>query len=268
MAPTEPDPTHADRAATQVARWLRDAGLVTVLTGAGISTDSGIPDFRGPQGVWTRDPSAQALSTLDAYLADPEVRRRAWQSRLTHPVWRARPSAGHRALAEFERTGRLRALVTQNIDGLHQAAGSSPDRVIEIHGTVHWVKCLSCDLRTPMPEVLRRVEAGDPDPACLRCGGIQKSATISFGEALEPDVLAAAAAASGDCDLFLAIGTSLSVYPAAGLCDYALNRGARLVIMNAEPTPYDGAADAVIREPIGTALPRLVAAAESPDHSA
>jgi NAD-dependent deacetylase len=248
----------------EVGRWLGEAGAVTVLTGAGISTDSGIPDFRGPQGVWTRNPSAQAMFTLDRYLADPAVRRQAWQSRLDHPVWQARPNAGHRALVELERSGRLHAIVTQNIDGLHQAAGSSDDRVIEIHGTVHWVKCMSCPSRTPMPEVLARVEAGEPDPACPGCGGIQKSATISFGEALEPDVLAAATAASRDCDLFLAVGTSLSVFPAAGLCDHALAAGARLVVVNAEPTPYDHRAHAVLRDPIGELLPQIVRSQRPP----
>lgn len=249
------------------AQWLRTAERVTVLTGAGISTDSGIPDFQGPQGVWTNDPAAQALSTLEAYLADPAVRRRVWQARRAHPVWQARPNAGHRALVELERSGRLHALVTQNIDGLHQDAGSSPDTVIEIHGTVHWVKCLSCPSRTPMPDVLDRVSAGEADPACPECGGIQKSATISFGESLDPAVLRAARTASTTCDLFLAVGTSLSVYPAAWLCDYAQDAGARLVVVNAEPTPYDEAADAVIREPIGEVLPRLVAAAATDDRS-
>jgi NAD-dependent deacetylase len=244
-----------------VGRWLGTAEAVTVLTGAGISTESGIPDFRGPQGVWTNNPSAQAMFTIDNYLADPDVRRRAWQARLAHPVWQAEPNAGHRALVDLERSGRLRAIVTQNIDGLHQAAGSSADRVIEIHGTVHWVKCLSCPSRTPMPEVLVRVEAGEPDPPCAECGGIQKSATISFGESLEQAVLRAAQQASRDCDLFLAVGTSLSVFPAAWLCDYALEANARLVIVNAEPTPYDPAAHAVLRDPIGELLPRLIAAA-------
>jgi NAD-dependent deacetylase len=242
------------------AGWLSRAGQVTVLTGAGISTESGIPDFRGPQGVWTKDPAAQALFTIDNYLADPDVRRRAWRARLAHPVWRAKPNPGHRALVDLERYGRLRALVTQNIDGLHQAAGSSPERVIEIHGTVHWVRCLACPHRAPMPEVLARVGAGEPDPPCPRCGGIQKSATVSFGESLDAEVLAAAIRASLDCELFLAVGTSLSVHPAAGLCDYALATGARLVIINGEPTPYDRAADAVIRTPIGQVLPRLVEA--------
>ncbi|HEY8450989.1 MAG TPA: Sir2 family NAD-dependent protein deacetylase [Natronosporangium sp.] len=241
----------------EVAGWLVEAQRVTVLTGAGISTDSGIPDFRGPQGVWTRDPSAQALVTIDAYLADPEVRRRAWQARLTHPVWQAEPNAGHRALVDLERSGRLRALITQNIDGLHQRAGSGEDTVIEIHGTMREAVCLSCGLRTPMPEILKRVDAGEEDPPCAECGGIQKSATISFGQALDPDVLEAAVAAARSCDLFLAVGTSLTVQPAAGLCLEAVEHGARLVIINAEETPYDGLADAVLRRPIGETLPRL-----------
>jgi NAD-dependent deacetylase len=248
----------------EVGRWLSDAAAVTVLTGAGISTESGIPDFRGPQGLWTKNPAAQALFTIDSYLADPDVRRRAWQTRLDHPVWRAEPNAGHRALVDLERAGRLRAIVTQNIDGLHQAAGSAADRVIEIHGTVHWVRCMSCPGRTPMPEVLARVEAGEADPPCADCGGIQKSATISFGESLDPAVLRAAQRATRESDLFLAIGTSLSVFPAAWLCDDALHAGARLVIINAEPTQYDAAAHAVLREPIGALLPRLIAAAGHP----
>ncbi|MEV4258403.1 Sir2 family NAD-dependent protein deacetylase [Spirillospora sp. NPDC049652] len=235
------------------------ARRITVLTGAGISTDSGIPDFRGPGGVWTKDPSAAAMSTIGAYISDPEVRRRAWRSRLDHPAWDARPNAGHAALVALERAGRLRALVTQNIDGLHQRAGSDPALVLEIHGTMREAECLSCGLRTPMPEVLARVEAGEDDPPCAECGGLQKSATISFGQALREDVLDASVAAARACDLLLAVGTSLTVHPAAGLCGEAVEAGARLVIMNAEPTPYDPMADAVVRAPIGEALPRLVA---------
>jgi NAD-dependent deacetylase len=241
--------------------WLTSAHRVTVLTGAGISTDSGIPDFRGPQGVWTRDPEAEKLSTLSWYVADPGVRRRAWQERLHHPAWTARPNAGHRALVDLERQGRLRALLTQNIDGLHQAAGSAPERVLELHGTVHEVACLSCGERTPMRAVLDRVEAGDPDPACPTCGGILKSATISFGQALDAAVIDAAAEAAVDCDVLLAVGTSLTVHPAAGLVDLAAAHGARVVVVNAETTPYDDVADLVVREPIGTALPRLLGAA-------
>lgn len=240
---------------------LRAAGKVTVLSGAGISTDSGIPDFRGPQGVWTKDPSAEALSTLQNYVADPDVRKRAWRSRQEHPAWAARPNAAHQALVDLERSGKLRAIVTQNIDELHQRAGSRPDLVIEVHGTMHRVSCLSCGESAPMERALERVAAGEEDPACRSCGGILKSATISFGQALDPDVFDAAVAAAADCDVFIAVGTSLGVYPVAGLCDIAVDRGARLIIINAEPTPYDSRADVVVRDPIGEALPAIVAAA-------
>jgi NAD-dependent deacetylase len=239
--------------------WLTGARRITVLTGAGVSTDSGIPDFRGPQGVWTRDPEAEKLSTLQYYVADPEIRRRAWQERRNHPAWTAEPNAAHAALVDLERQGRLRALLTQNIDGLHQRAGSSPDAVLELHGTVHEVACLTCGERTPMREVLDRVDAGAADPSCLSCGGILKSATISFGQALDADVIEAAAEAACDCDVFLAVGTSLTVHPAAGLTDLAAAHGARVVVVNAQPTPYDGVADLVVREPVGTALPALLA---------
>ena len=241
---------------SHVAAWLRDAERVTVLTGAGISTDSGIPDYRGPNGVWTRNPEAARTATLQDYLADPEVRRRSWANRKDHPVWTAEPNAGHRALADLEKSGKLVALVTQNIDGLHQRAGSS--NVIEVHGTVHWAECLTCMVRTPMAEELARVSDDEPDPPCRQCGGILKSATISFGQRLDNDVLDAAARAAMECDLFLAVGSSLSVRPAAGLCDVAVESGARLVVINAEETPYDGIADAVLREPIGEILPALV----------
>jgi NAD-dependent deacetylase len=243
-----------------VPGWLTEARRICVLTGAGISTDSGIPDFRGPQGLWTRDPEAEKLSTLQYYVADPDVRRRAWQARSNHP-WHAQPNAAHAALVDLERQGRLLAIVTQNIDGLHQAAGSSPERVLEVHGTVHEVMCLSCHDRTTMRSALDRVDAGEPDPACLRCGGILKSATISFGQEMDERVLGAAAEAAADCDVLLAVGTSLRVWPVAGLVEIAAAHGARVGIVNAEPTPYDELADLVVREPIGTALPPLLAAA-------
>jgi NAD-dependent deacetylase len=231
---------------------------VSVLTGAGISTDSGIPDYRGPQGVWTKNPQAAASATIDHYLADPDIRRAAWRTRLEHPAWDARPNAAHRALVDLERAGLLRALITQNIDELHQRAGSAAEKVIELHGTMHRAECVACDLITPMPEVLDRVRAGEEDPPCPRCGGIQKSNTISFGQQLKPAVLEAARIAAHSCELFLAVGSSLTVHPAAGLCGEALDAGARLVIVNAEPTPYDPFADQVINEPIGQALPTLV----------
>ena len=238
--------------------WLTGARRICVLTGAGISTDSGIPDYRGPNGTWTRDPDAEKLVTLSYYLADPDIRRRAWLMRRDLHDGDVRPNAGHRALADLERQGRLLALITQNVDGLHQAAGSSPQRVLEVHGTVHEVECLSCSDRTTMGSALDRVDAGEPDPACLRCGGILKSATVSFGQELDERVLAAAAEAAADCDVFLAVGTSLQVWPVAGLTEIAAAHGARIVVVNAEPTPFDDLADLVVREPIGAALPGLL----------
>ena len=243
----------------EIAGWLREARSVVVLTGAGISTESGIPDFRGPQGVWTKDPKAEKLSNIHHYMNDPEVRVAAWQARLVHPAWTAEPNAGHLALAELERRGRLDVLVTQNIDGLHQKAGSSPDRVVEIHGTVREVVCMACDERAPMERALDRVRAGEADPPCRSCGGILKSATISFGQNLVPQDLMRAEKAARNCDLFLALGTTLTVYPVAALPGIALESGARLVIANAEPTPYDPHADAVLRGTLGDVLAALVA---------
>ncbi len=241
-----------------VRAWIAAARRIVVLTGAGISTDSGIPDFRGPQGVWTKNPGAEKMATLQHYLADPDVRRRAWQSRLESPAWHARPNAGHHALVALERLGTLDTLITQNVDGLHQLAGSSPGRIVEIHGTLREVVCLSCGARAPMDTALARVRAGEQDPACRSCGGILKSATISFGQALvEADLLRAQHAARR-ADLLLAIGTTLSVWPVAGVVPAAKNAGARVVIVNAAPTDMDEMADAVFREPISEVLPRLI----------
>jgi NAD-dependent deacetylase len=247
-----------DRELERAQTLLQAASAVTVLTGAGISTDSGIPDFRGPNGIWTKNPAAERLSSLQDYLADAEVRRRAWQSRKTHPAWTAEPNAGHRALVDLERSGRLVALLTQNIDELHQRAGSSPQAVVELHGTVWHVQCMSCGARTPMADQLARVSDDDPDPACELCGGILKSATISFGQQLDADVVERAVAAARACEVFLAVGSSLTVHPAAGLCGVAVDAGASLVVVNAQPTPYDDLADAVLRGQIGEMLPALV----------
>jgi len=242
-----------------VRGWIGKARRVVVLTGAGISTDSGIPDFRGPQGVWTRNPKAEKLSDIRYYMSDPEVRRLSWQSRLEHTAWSAQPNAGHRALVELERRGKLHALITQNIDELHQLAGHSPDKVIEVHGTMRKVVCMSCGERAPMEKALARVRAGEADPPCRTCGGILKSATFSFGQQLVPEVIDRAMQAAAQADLFLSVGTSLQVYPIAGAVPIAKRAGARVVIVNAEPTPFDELADAVFNESISAVLPKLLA---------
>jgi NAD-dependent deacetylase len=244
----------------QVRSWIDAAKRVVALTGAGISTDSGIPDFRGPQGVWTKDPKAEKLSDIRYYMSDPEVRRLSWQSRLANPAWHAKPNAGHLALVELERRGKLHALITQNIDELHQQAGNSPQKVIEVHGTVRKVVCMSCGERAPMEKALARVRAGEADPPCRSCGGILKSATISFGQQLVPEVIDRAMQAAGEAEVLLAVGTSLQVYPIAGAVPLAKRAGARVVIVNAEPTPFDDLADAVFNDSISAVLPKLVGA--------
>lgn len=250
--PTEPGPP------STVTDWLREASSVAVLTGAGISTDSGIPDYRGPRGVWTLDPEAERLSSIEAYLGDPGVRRTAWQRRLSHPAWTAQPNAAHRALVALESERREVNVLSQNIDGLHLDAGSA--RVLELHGTMRWAECVGCRRRTPMLEVLERVRAGEEDPPCECCGDVLKSATIYFGESLDEELMRRASECAARCDVFLTVGTSLSVFPVAGLCDVALEAGARLVVCNAEPTAYDDNAHAVLRGRIGELLPRLAVA--------
>ena len=251
------------------AALLGSAGRVVVLTGAGISTDSGIPDFRGPEGLWTTDPGAEMLSSFDVYVADPEVRRRAWQSRLDSPAWRAQPNAGHRALVQLERRGVLDTLITQNVDGLHLAAGSDPDRIIEVHGNVRETVCLRCGERRSMTEALERVRAGEPDPACRRqvggapCGGVLKSATISFGQALVADDLEAADLAARRCDLLLAVGTTLGVYPIANVVPVAVHAGAAVIILNGGPTAMDDLASVVLHADISTTLVALLGAVTS-----
>jgi NAD-dependent deacetylase len=240
-----------------VRDWVSTSTRVVGLTGAGISTESGIPDFRGPQGLWTKDPAAEKLSNIHFYMSDPGVRRLAWKSRLDHPAWQAKPNGGHRAFVDLERRGSLHALITQNIDGLHQRAGNSRDKVIEVHGTVHEVMCMSCDWRGPMQSALDRVRGGEDDPPCRRCGGILKSATISFGQTLDAGTIGRAMRASSEADLLLAVGTSLQVYPVAGVVPAAKAAGARVVIINAEPTPLDEMADAVLRGSIGEILPAI-----------
>lgn len=240
--------------------------LVALLSGAGISTDSGIPDYRGPAGLWRRDPEAEKLVTYEYYMGDPEIRRRSWQMRRESRTLQAEPNAAHLAVAELEKSGIPVRVITQNVDGLHQLAGMPARKVLELHGTARSVECTECHARGSMEDALARVEAGEQDPPCPECGGILKTATVMFGQRLDPVVLGEALAIAKACTVFVAVGSSLQVQPAAGLVGVAADNGARLVIVNAEPTPYDDRADEVIREPIGTALPgllRRLAAAQS-----
>jgi NAD-dependent deacetylase len=256
-----PDDTPHDPGADRVsaaAAAVAAAERIVVLTGAGISTDSGIPDFRGPQGIWTRNPAAEKASNISYYLADPEVRRAAWLNRLDTPVWTAEPNPGHLLVYELERRRRLHALVTQNVDGLHQAAGHDPDNVIEVHGTVRFTRCWDCADRRPMRETLDRVRAGEADPPCRVCGGILKSDTISFGQSLVPEVIDRALQASEECDLLLAIGSTLSVYPAANCVPVAKRSGATVIIVNGQPTEMDRHADHLLIGQIADILPQLV----------
>ena len=248
-------PIGVDAAAERVA----GAERIVVLTGAGISTDSGIPDFRGPQGLWTKNPSAEKMATIQNYLADPEVRRRAWLNRLDTPVWTAEPNVGHQAIVALERARKLHAVVTQNVDGLHQQAGHDPDRVIEVHGTVRYSRCWDCRDRRPMRETLDRVRAGEADPPCLVCGGIVKSDTISFGQPLIPEVIDRALRVSEECDLMIAVGSTLSVYPVARCVPIAKRAGAPVIIVNGQSTEMDQHADHLLLGPIGDILPALVA---------
>lgn len=249
----------SDRDLTRAREILAAATTVTVLTGAGISTDSGIPDFRGPQGVWTKNPEAEKQATLQHYVSDPEVRRSAWQSRLRNRSFGAEPNDGHRALVDLESQGRLHTLLTQNVDGLHQKAGNDPGRVVEIHGTIHEVMCLSCDDRAPMERALDRVRAGEEDPPCRSCGGILKSATISFGQSLDQRALVRAEVAANECEVMLAVGSTLTVYPIAEVVPVAKAAGAEVVIVNGSETAFDDLADATVRGSISEILPRIVA---------
>lgn len=242
----------------EAAQRIAAAERVVVLTGAGISTDSEIPDFRGPKGVWTKNPGAEKMATLQHYIEDSEVRRRAWRSRRSSPVWSAQPNTGHRALLRLEALAKLRLLITQNIDGLHHAAGSDPERIVEVHGSIREVVCLSCTFRAPMAHALDRVDAGEHDPSCVECGGILKSSTISFGQSLVVADLERSELAARDCDLLLAVGSTLSVYPIANVVPVAKSLGADVVIVNGSPTEMDGLADVVVRGSISEVLPYIL----------
>ncbi|MCY4068749.1 MAG: Sir2 family NAD-dependent protein deacetylase [Acidimicrobiaceae bacterium] len=256
----------AAAAAAVAGRMVDQAQRVTVLTGAGISTDSGLRDFRGPQGIWTRDPAAERASNIDVYVSDPEVRRSNWARRASGEIWaEVEPNEGHEALVALERRGKLHLLITQNVDELHQRAGSDPGCLVEIHGTTRKVQCLSCEsYRADMQEVLERVRAGEEDPPCPLCGGILKSATVSFGQSLDPVDLARAERASLECDLFLAVGTTLAVAPINMTARLAVQSGARLVIVNGEATEFDHLADVLVAGSISEALPVICGAEALP----
>jgi NAD-dependent deacetylase len=244
-----------------VRSWIDAARRVVVLTGAGISTDSGIPDFRGPQGLWTKNPLAEKMSNIHYYLADPEVRKLSWQNRMNSPAWTAKPNPGHLAIVDLERRNKLHALITQNIDELHQLAGNSPERVIEVHGSMRRVMCWECGMRAPMQKALDRVRAGEEDPKCRVCGGILKSDTISFGQQLVPEVIDRAMRVAGEADVFIAVGSTLQVYPVAGAVDVAREAGSKIVIVNAQPTPFDDVADAAFGGSISEVLPAILGSA-------
>ena len=243
---------------------LHEAASVVALTGAGISTDSGIRDFRGPNGLWTESPDVRERMTLRAYVDDPELRRNGWKNRERAPAWSATPNAGHLALVELERQQRLDLVITQNADGLHRKAGHSEDSVVELHGSIHRTCCLSCTSIVPTEDVIARVRGGEEDPRCLeivdghRCGGILKVATVSFGQRLDERDLRRAITAVRSCDVLLVVGSSLRVDPVAGLVPLAVSEGAAVVIVNALETRYDHLADVVVRGSISDLLPLLV----------
>jgi NAD-dependent deacetylase len=230
---------------------------IVVLTGAGISTDSRIPDYRGPQGVWTRNPEAEKQATLHHYLSDPEIRRRSWRNRLDSPIWAAEPNRGHLALKRLEMRRKLLLLITQNVDGLHHEAGSDPDRIVEVHGNARQVVCMSCAYSAPMQQALDRVRLGEEDPDCPECSGILKSATISFGQNLVADDLRRAQAAAESSDLVLAVGSTLSVFPVANVVPVAKSTGSAVVIVNRSPTEMDALAEVVVRGSISEVLTDL-----------
>ncbi len=242
------------------AALVSAAGPLAVLTGAGISTDSGIPDFRGPQGVWTLNPEAERASNIDVYMVEPEVRKANWRV-MAGGLWDGvEPNIGHRALAELDRRGGLDTLVTQNVDGLHLMAGTDSDRIVEVHGTVRRSMCLGCGEQNDIEVVLERVRSGDEDPRCIKpaCGGLLKRATVSFGQSLFPGDMERADEAARRCDLLLTVGTTLGVYPVAAMVPTAVRHGAAVVVVNGSPTEMDHLADVVVRGSISEVLPIIL----------
>jgi NAD-dependent deacetylase len=238
--------------------WTRGVTRVAVLTGAGISTDSGIPDYRGPNGVWTKNPTAAEAFTYNNFMSSANTRKQFWATYSGHSAWTATPNAAHKALADLSRTHALRVL-TQNIDGLHQKAGLPDRKVLELHGSMHHTVCTDCGVTIPTSGVLDRIVNGEEDPRCVECEGILKLGVVLFGQYLDGDVLGKARTVAAASQLFIAVGSSLQVEPAASLCVAAVEHGATLVIVNRDPTPYDDYATAVIADPIGEAIPRICA---------
>lgn len=246
-------------------RVVASAQRVVFLTGAGISTASGIPDYRGPDGVWTKNPGAEVRAHIDVWMADAEVRRAGWQRRANMSWESVVPNAAHIAITEFAQRGTTELVITQNIDGLHQKSGLSPNQLIEVHGTVHESFCMRCAHRGPIELTIRRVEQGEFDPPCDQqfedqvCGGVLKAATISFGQNLNTDHLERADAAARNCDVFIAAGSTLGVYPIAAIVPVAAQAGATVIIMNGSPTEMDSIADILVPGDLTETLPALLA---------
>jgi len=238
------------------AELMQQAQRIVALTGAGISTESGIPDFRSPGSPWEKNPP----TSYRDFLEKPEARQRYWQTRsnLSTQVRMAQPNAAHRALAELEHRGKLSGIITQNFDGLHQDAGNNPEHIVELHGTSRFAGCTLCGKRSSMSDLQQRIDAGEVDPRCDECGGLLKAATILFGQRVPDAELARAKQLTESCDLFLVVGSSLKVIPAATLPRLALNRNVPLILINLQPTTLDAAADVVISEKAGVVLPAIM----------
>jgi NAD-dependent protein deacetylase/lipoamidase len=251
--------TDASQAETAIARLrelIEGASVVLPFTGAGISTECGIPDFRSPGGLWTK----YRPIGFDDFMASQDMRDESWRRRLAMDAQfsTARPGRGHRALADLHKAGKVPAVVTQNIDNLHQASGIPDDRVIELHGNTTYATCLDCARRYELAWIRQRFETGGRSPDCAACGGYIKTATISFGQSMPEGPMRRAEELTLACDLFLAIGSSLVVWPAAGFPLMAKRNGARLVILNRDATEFDDIADLVIRQDIGTVLAQFI----------
>ncbi len=251
------DELNLDALIDKLAELIINAKRIVIFTGAGVSTESGIPDFRSPGGIWDRfDPDD---FTYQKFVRDPESRRKQWQ--MLHEgglTTEANPNQAHYAIAELDRLGKLDCVITQNVDNLHQKAGVSDNKVFELHGNMQWAICMSCGRRYPFEQIKARLDAGEEIPDCGACHGILKPDAVFFGEALPADVLTEATHRSHNCDLFIVIGSTLVVYPAAYMPIYANNSGAKLVIINLSSTPMDGQATVVIRAKAGETMSRVL----------